>query len=227
VKERMTDWKMYGKIQEQKKLGFKKTKVAKKLGINFRTVDKYWDMKPEEYAVTNSESRTRLKKADIYENELLEWLKDHPDMTTAQLYDWLKERHGNINLSDRTLRLYVADLREEYEIPKEDFIRQMEAMADPPMGYQAQVDMGEIWLKRSKGKRVKVYCFAMVLSHSRYKFIYWTDRPFNTKMFLDAHDKAFEYYGGRPKELVYDQDKVLAVSENHGDIIYTEMFQQT
>ena len=27
------------------------------------------------------------------------------------------------------------------------------------------------------------------------------------------------------KEIVYDQDKILAVSENSGDIIYTEIFQ--
>ena len=32
-------------------------------------------------------------------------------------------------------------------------------------------------------------------------------------------------FDGRPQEMVYDQDKILAVSENNGDIIYTEGFQ--
>ena len=85
--------------------------------------------------------------------------------------------------------------------------------------------MGEIILKTATGRHTKIYCFAMVLSHSRYKFAYWTDRPFTTESFVDAHIKAFTYFGGRPKELVYDQDKILAVSENAGDIIYTEGFQ--
>ena len=37
---------------------------------------------------------------------------------------------------------------------------------------------------------------------------------------------AFTFYGGRPLELVYDQDRILTVSENHGDIIYTEGFSK-
>lgn len=37
--------------------------------------------------------------------------------------------------------------------------------------------------------------------------------------------KAFEYFVGRPREIVYNQDKILAVSENNGDIIYTTGFQ--
>ena len=72
---------------------------------------------------------------------------------------------------------------------------------------------------------MKVYCFALVLSHSRYKFAYWQDRPFNTQDLVIAHQKAFEFYGGMPKEIVYDQDRIIIVSENAGDIICTEGFQ--
>ena len=89
------------------------------------------------------------------------------------------------------------------------------------MGQQAQVDMGEIKIETSTGRYRKVYCFAMVLSHSRYKFIWWQLNPFTTDTFITAHIKAFEFYGGRPREIVYDQDKILAVSENQGDIVYT------
>ena len=104
-------------------------------------------------------------------------------------------------------------------------MRQYEAVPELPMGFQAQVDFGEIWLERKNGSKVKVYCFGIVLSHSRYKFLWWQDKPFTTLTFIDAHNKAFEYFGGMPKELVYDQDRILSVSENAGDIIYTEGFQ--
>lgn len=63
------------------------------------------------------------------------------------------------------------------------------------------------------------------MTHSRYKFILWQERPFTTDTFVQAHIKAFAFFGGRPREMVYDQDKILAVSENNGDIIYTEGFQ--
>jgi transposase len=93
------------------------------------------------------------------------------------------------------------------------------------MGYQAQVDMGQIWMKRHDGTSIKVYCFAMVLSHSRHKFVYWSDKPLTTLTFVDMHHKTFEFFGGMPKEIVYDQDRVLTVSENHGYIIFTEGFE--
>jgi len=36
---------------------------------------------------------------------------------------------------------------------------------------------------------------------------------------------CFEYLGGVPAELVLDQDKLVAVSENYGDIIFTYEFE--
>lgn len=130
-----------------------------------------------------------------------------------------------MDFKDRTLRLYVSDLREGYNLPKAPCTRQYEEVPELPMGYQAQVDFGEIWLSKCDGSKIKVYCFAMVLSHSRYKFLWWRDKPFTTLSLIDAHNKAFEYFGGMPKEIVYDQDRILAVSENNGDVIYTEEFQ--
>ncbi len=53
--------------------------------------------------------------------------------------------------------------------------------------------------KKIDGYKVKVYCFAMVLSHSRFKYLLWSDKPFNTLSFIDAHNIAFEYLGGMPK----------------------------
>jgi len=35
---------------------------------------------------------------------------------------------------------------------------------------------------------------------------------------------CFEYYGGMPREMVYDQDSIIVVSENSGDIIHTKAF---
>ncbi|MCB2358680.1 DDE-type integrase/transposase/recombinase [Clostridium estertheticum] len=146
-------------------------------------------------------------------------------MSAAQVFDWLKEKYVDVKFKERSLRLYINNLRQEYNLPKASPIRQFEEVPELPMGYQTQVDMGQIWLKRLNGNKIKVYCFAMVLSHSRYKYILWTDKPFTTVSFIDAHNRAFEYLGGMPDEIVYDHDRVLAVSENSGDIIYTEGFQ--
>ena len=146
-------------------------------------------------------------------------------MSAAQIYDWLIEEHGTLDFKDRALRLYINNLRDKYKIPKVPCVRQYEEVPEIKMGHQAQVDLGEIWLRKQGETKKKVYCFAMVLSHSRYKFLWWVDKPFTTISFIDAHNRAFEYFGGMPEEIVYDQDKILAVSENNGDIIYTEGFE--
>jgi len=103
-------------------------------------------------------------------------------------------------------------------------IRQYGENPDLPFGYQAQVDMGQKKMKDINGNMVKIYIFAMVLSSSRYKFVLFQLEPFDAETFIRAHDLAFKYFGGRPSEIVYDQDRVMVVSENRGDIIYTEAF---
>lgn len=221
----MKGWNLFGEVKQYKAMGLNKSQVQRTLNINYKTVNKYWDMSPDEYAQAVIDAKSRSKKIDKYKNEILEWITDFRDMSAAQVLDWIKERHGDVDFKERSLRLYISNLREEYDLPKAEALRQFEEVSELPMGYQAQVDMGQICLKKSDGTKVKVYCFAMVLSHSRYKYILWTDRPFTTLSFIDAHNRAFEYLGGMPVEIVYDQDRVLTVSENNGDIIYTEGFQ--
>lgn len=223
----MKSWMNYAKIQELKRNHFNKNQVALRLDIDYKTVMKYWDMPPDEFAAHHNRAQRRKKKADIYRDYVVACLQKYPDMTSAQIYDWIKERVGQKSLpfKKRSFRNYVKVLRKEYDIPKPETSRQYEAVDELPMGEQAQVDMGEISLETTSGRRKKVYGFGMVLSHSRYKYILWQDRPWTTADFVQAHIKAFAFFGGRPKEIVYDQDKVLAVSENHGDIILTEGFQ--
>lgn len=223
----MVKWMDYYKIQEYKRKKFNKSQTARKLGINRETVGVYWDMTPEAYAARVESAKIREKKADPHKDFVLECLLKYPDMSAAQLYDWIKERTclETLDFQERCFRDYVKSIREEYDIKKPETSRQYEAMDELPPGQQAQVDMGEISLETLSGRHKKVYCFGMVMTHSRYKFILWQERPFTTDTFVQAHIRAFAFFGGRPREMVYDQDKILAVSENNGDIIYTEGFQ--
>jgi transposase len=175
--ERMVNWIMYGKIQEQKRNKLNKSQVMRRLRIDYSTVLKYWDMSPDEYAKAAEAARSRTKKADKYKDFVVECLKKYPDMSASQVYDWIKEEKNieTLDFKKRSFRNYVKSIRKEYDIRKQDATkeRQYEAVDDPPMGQQAQVDMGEIFLETTTGRRKKVYCFAMVLSHSRHKFVIW------------------------------------------------------
>ncbi|KRQ85839.1 Integrase core domain protein [Caloramator mitchellensis] len=217
-------WRLFSEIKNLKENGLKKAQIARYLGVDYKTVTKYFNMTPDEFADINRKRKS--KKLDIYKEQILEWLNTYHDLSSAQVTDWLKERYGNIPCTERTVRSYVSSLRKEYKIPKKVSKRQYEAVEELEMGFQAQVDFGQIWLNTIDGSRIKLYCFAMVLSHSRMKFAYWQDKPFTTIDFIEAHNRAFEFFGGRTKEIVYDQDRLLAVDENFGDVIYTEEFQK-
>ena len=216
---------MYSKIQQLKENNLNKSQVSRYLKIDFKTVTKYWNMSAEEYAEYCKQLRRR--KLDKYQDEILALLHRHNDYTSAQLLDILWERHPEErnNIAASTLRGYVKALRKKYNIPNDTPSRQYQAVADLQPGYQAQVDLGYITLADEDGEPHDVCAMTMVLSHSRYKYVEWFDRPPVTTDFVNFHERAFAYFRGMPYEIVYDQDRLLIVSENFGDIIYTTEFE--
>lgn len=216
---------LYIEVNQLRKRGFKIAAISKKLGISRNTVYKYLDMSFDEATDWVSTLKTRSKKLDPYRDIILVWLKEHPDISSAQIEDWLKEKIPAIEVGSSTLRSYVSELRDTYHIPKMIRIRDHEAVEELPMGMQVQVDWGEMKVKTSLNKEVKLYFISFVLSHSRYKYVEWQDRPFTTRDTIRCHESAFQYFGGMPEEIVYDQDHLITVNENAGDIILTGDFQ--
>lgn len=221
----MKGWQMYSGIHQLKALGLNKAQIARKLLINVKTVSKYWEMAPDEF-VSLVQNQFRTKVLEDYEAVVTAWLRKYPDLSSSQIWDWLEE-HYQLGAKGRTVRRFVSHLRKKHNIPKPQNTRQYEAVDDPPMGFQMQVDIGIISVRKAyESSLIKLYCVAFVLSHSRYKYGVWFDRPLTAADFVRAIESCFDYMGGRPQELVFDQDKLLAVSENYGDVIYTYEFEK-
>lgn len=216
---------MYSKIKELQQKGFSIRKSAKHLGISRDTVKKYREMSLKDYN-SKAESIQKLSSLEAYRAIILDWLDDYPDMTSAQVFDWLLE-HYKIDISERSVSRYVKLLREEYAIAKSNTPRDYEATDELPMGYQMQLDFGvkNMPLPDRKGHK-KVYFAGMVLAHSRFKWGYFQDKPFSTLDLINAMNGCFAFFGGTTKEIVVDQDSIITVSENYGDIIYTYEFEK-
>lgn len=215
----------YMEVHQLKQKGFSVKKIAEKLGISRNTVYRNLEKSPEKFNEWLLSSGTKDKKLDPYQDLILNWLKEHSDLSGAQVYDWLKERYPNFMVGESTVRRYVNELREIYSIPKQVTYRQYQAVEELPMGKQIQVDFGETIVKTKDEKSKKLWFIGFVLAHSRYKYVEWRDRPFTTRDVIQCHEAAFDYFGGMSEELVYDQDHLIAVSENAGDIILTKEFQ--
>ena len=65
------------------------------------------------------------------------------------------------------------------------------------------------------GIKRKIHCFVMDLPHSDAGFV-WAYPAETTEAFCDGHRRAFEFFGGVPRSILYDNAKI-AVARILGD----------
>ncbi|WP_197205645.1 IS21 family transposase [Cytobacillus firmus] len=216
---------LYIKIHELHKRKIKVAQIAKELKVSRPTVYKYLEMTFDEATAYNEQPLGKKKKLDHYKDWILAWLEEYPHLSSAQIHDWLLERYPDLAVGGSTVRTYVRGIREVYQIEKKVIVRQYEAVPEQPMGKQLQVDWGETKQKTVNNKEAKLYFIAFVLANSRHKYMEWQARPFTTRDAIRCHENAFQFYGGRTEEIVYDQDHLISVSENAGHLLLTAEFQ--
>lgn len=219
---------MWNKVNELFSDGLNKTQIGLFLGLHRQTVAKYLSMSEDEFISSGSYDRHYGHKLDFYESYVVSELRKWPFLSAPQVHDRLKEHFSDLPfVSCKTVFNFVNRLRLTHNLPKEveKRIRPYEKQPETPYGRYAQCDFGERWMRTPDGRSCKVYFFAMSLSRSRYKFVYFSRTPFTTSLAVYAHELAFEFFGGVPYKIIYDQDKVFLVKENLGDLVLTSGFR--
>ena len=219
----MEDFKMYSRIQQKRKEGYSKNAVAKQLELNWRTVNQYWDMTQEQYnqmQIRQYESGLEGRK-DI----VVKWLQEREDPTAAQIQDWLEEDYEEKHPA-RTVRHFVAKIRKDYNIPRHKEEREYGPVEEFPSGFQMQADFGVYNALMDNRRRKKLHFVLFILAHSRFKFAVWQEKHFNALDFVRSLEMCFEALGGRTRQLVIDQDRLMVYSENYGEIIFTHEFER-
>ena len=218
---------MYHEIQRLKRDGFSVAWISREVVLNRRTVKKYLTMSEEEFLEYKHRQLNRKKLLEPYEDYVQSRLEDCPQASSAQVHDWLKEHFDDFaRVNEKTVFNFVLYVRDKYGIPKPFNYRDYAQVEELPYGRQAQVDFGEYNMTTEYGKRKKVYFFSMVLSRSRQKYVVFRDSPFTTVSAIDAHEKCFQFFQGIPRQLVYDQDKLMLVDENKGNLVLTDEFRK-
>lgn len=214
---------MYRKIQELKKRGLCKTKVAEKLGIDRATSSKYYGMSEIEFRKYFQGLADKDKYMARYKEDILDIYRanEFRKLNMSSVFDFLEEKFGMIDGSEKSLRNYIHFLIKNGQLTLKENIRIYQKVPPLPFGRQLQIDFGQY--KFLSG--LKLYIFAAVLSACRYKYASFQTQPFRTKDVILHLLDCFDYIGGLPEELVIDQDKLMVVSENKGDIIFTKDFQ--
>jgi transposase len=193
------------------------------LEINPRTAAKYYKMDEDEFRAYRREHLFRDRSFAEYGRDILEvYAKNNfRKLNMSSVYDYLEERYGELPGNEKTLRNFISYLIQTDKLRLNKNIRTYTKVPELPFGRQMQLDFGQYTCRSG----LKLFIFAAVLSASRYKYVIFQDHPFRTTEVIDHLLSCFSYFGGIPKELVIDQDRLMVVSENAGDIILTDDFR--
>ncbi len=91
--------------------------------------------------------------------------------------------------------------------------------------FQAQVDWGDFQIEEPDGTIHTVYAFVMVLGYSRAMYVEFVERR-TLEAFMDCHIRAFDYLGGVPKEILYDNMKHVVIKRLSGRPVFNIEFSR-
>jgi Mu transposase-like protein/integrase-like protein len=94
---------------------------------------------------------------------------------------------------------------------------------ETPPGQQSQIDWGQASVRFRDGRRVP-HIFVLTLGFSRRSF-YRAYPDERMPEFLDAHEEAFEYFGGRPCEHLSDRPRTVCHGTRDGKRIWNPTFK--
>ena len=190
----------YLEILELARRGLSKTEIARRLGLDRKTVRKY--LKKE-----GKPPVARIRQRGTLIDPFAEYLR----MRVAQGCT-----NGMVLLREIREQGYQGG----YTILK-DFLRPLreaerwraEIRWESPPGQYAQVDWGHFTAELPDHSHLRLYAFVFTLAYSRVMYVEWT-----TGMSLAnlerCHENAFAYVGGVPKYIVYDRMKTVVLGED-------------
>lgn len=218
----MKDWTVIHKIKamHDNGKGLKIRAIARKLGISRTTVKKYLSMNEKSIQQAQSD-KERSKKLDSQREYIIHILREFEGMSAVKVLRRVKEKCPQIEVSERTARRYISDLKSTINFKQP---RYYEPVLEMVPGVQCQVDGGEFRGLSVSGEEVTVYFVVFVLSYSRLMYVSLSAEPINTSKFIQMHDEAFRYFGGRPEECVYDQTKLVVIHEQYRELELNQQF---
>lgn len=196
--------------------------IGQELGISRNTVRKY--LRQEVAAIEAAQSnREREKKLDEHRDYIVHLLRTFPRLSSVKVARKLREKVGELEVSERTLRRYVQQMKRTVASRQR---RYYEPVLDMVPGVQCQVDPGELREVMIGGEPRTVYFVVFVLAYSRLSYIGVSLVPLNTTTLIQLHDEAFRYFGGLPEECVYDQTKMVVISEQFRELEVNQRFHE-
>lgn len=182
----------WAEMRERHKRGESISRLAEEYGLTRNTVRKYVQAeRPPKYSRGSKASiiapfedyiRARLAECDVSAKRMLEEIRA---MGYSGGYTVVKD--------------FVLPIKQDRSV-------QAEIRFETKPGEQAQVDWIDLGRHEIDGEVVHLYCFTMVLGYSRYAHAEFTNNV-RTETFVQCHLRGFEFFGGCPRSILYDNTK--------------------
>lgn len=175
--------------------------VAKKLGVHRRMVRQALaNADPPERKVPERRS-PQIEAVAEFIDQILEADQKAPRKqrhTSHRIWKRIGEEKADIQVGESTIRRYVGKRKHELGLLKrERFVPQAYEW-----GVEAQVDWYEAWADiDGTREKLQVFCMRSMASGGAFHRVYW--RATQQALF-EAHEKAFDYFGGVFQKLRYD-----------------------
>ena len=198
-------------IKSLVKQGYSVRHIARLTGLHRKTIDKYLN----KGVLPVYKKIQRQSILNPYHSLIEGWLS-RQNYQASRIYGLLQAQgfKGSYDVVQR----YVKTLKEQ-----RDQVAYVRFETLP--GQQAQVDFGDFVIECTDGKKLTIYCFMMVLGFSRKMYVEFIDCCTMAK-FLKCHINAFEYLGGIPAEILYDNMKNVVIKKLVGSVQWNAHFVQ-
>ena len=183
------------------------TEIARRIGADRKTIRR---------ALTDDNddrSTKHASKLDPFKKRIEHILSENPAITNVLILEKIKKegyKGGKSILGDHLLKMHRKN--------KEAF-NHIETLP----GIEAQVDWASCGSISCGEHNRRLYLFCMVLSYSRYMYISFTT-SMDSDIFMACHIKAFRFFGGIPKTLLYDNLKSVVSFRYGKEITFNERF---
>jgi transposase len=189
------------------------SKIARETGHDRKTIRKYINSE------IPPERKKRIpvpSKIDPYKEYIINRLNEHP-FSALRIYREIQGKGftGKYGI----VKKFIRKVRPKNKVPA---VYRYETKP----GVQAQVDWAECGHIEIDGQIRKLYCFTMVLGFSRMRYAEFALR-IDVFTLIQCHLNAFRYFGGYPKEILYDNIKQIALDRNPvtSDITWNPKFK--
>lgn len=193
--------------------GVSVSEIARRLDLDRKTIRRC--LRQEEWRPYE-----RAPKAKTLLGEHMQFLRERAAQVSYSariLYQELRRERGYTG-SYETVKRFVAPLRES---GRAQALCQMRFETAP--GEQSQIDWGQL-RTHFRAQPVRLHLFVLTLGFSRRGF-YRACADEQLGQFLEAHERAFEHFGGFTREHLYDRPRTVCYADAEGRRVWNPTFK--